>query len=50
MIATAVEAAANMCGYLINPLSAMAAIWHHIIVSFQVLGTERVHWNLDITG
>jgi hypothetical protein len=29
----------------INPLSAMVAIWHHIIVSFQVFGTERVHWN-----
>ena len=35
---------------LINPLSVMVAIWHHIIVSFKVFGTERVHWNLDISG
>jgi hypothetical protein len=34
----------------INPVSAVVAIWHHIIVSFNALGTERVHWNLDITG
>ena len=31
----------------INPLSAMVAIWHNIIVSFKVLGTERIHCNLD---
>jgi hypothetical protein len=31
-----------------NPLSAMVAIWRHIMVSCQVFGTERVHWNLDI--
>ena len=30
------------------PLSAMVAIWHHIIVSFSVFVTERVHLNLDI--
>jgi hypothetical protein len=28
----------------------MVAIWRHIIVSFQVFGTERVHWNLDFLG
>jgi hypothetical protein len=33
-----------------NPLSAMVAIWRHIIVSFQVFGTERVHCNLDCLG
>ena len=27
----------------VNPLSAMVAIWHHIIVSDEVFGTERVH-------
>ena len=35
---------------VLNPLSALVVIWHHIIVSFQVFGTERVHWNLDILG
>ena len=25
----------------VNPLSAMVAIWRHIIVSFEVFGTER---------
>ena len=24
----------------VNPLSAMVAIWHHIIVTFQVFGTS----------
>jgi hypothetical protein len=33
-----------------NPLSAMVTIWHHIIVSFKVFGTERVHLNLDMLG
>jgi hypothetical protein len=33
-----------------NPLSAMVAIWHHIIVSFHVFGTGRVQWNLDFLG
>jgi hypothetical protein len=33
-----------------NPLSAIVAIWCHIIVSLQVSCTESVHWNLDITG
>jgi hypothetical protein len=37
-------------GDSINPLSAIVAIWRHIIVSFQVFGTERVHWNLDFLG
>ena len=35
-------------GSLINPVSAMVAIWCHIIVSFQVCATEMVRWNLDI--
>jgi hypothetical protein len=36
---------------IINPLSAMVAIWRHILVSFQVFGTEKkLHWNLDILG
>ena len=26
----------------LNPLSAMVAIWRHIIASFKVFGTERV--------
>ena len=33
-----------------NPLSALVAIWHHIIVTFKVFGTERVHWNLVMMG
>ena len=32
------------------PLSAMVAIWHHIVVSFNFFGTERVHSNFDILG
>ena len=35
---------------IINPLSAMVAIWHRIIVSFKEFGTERVHLNFDIPG
>ena len=34
----------------INPVSVMAATWRHIIVSLQVCGTARLHWNLDILG
>ena len=41
---------ASLAAHIFNPVSAMVAIWHHIIVSFQVLVTERVHWNLDILG
>jgi hypothetical protein len=40
----------DCCCPVSNPLSAMVAIWRHIIVSFQVIGTERVGWNLDILG
>jgi hypothetical protein len=34
----------------LNPLSAMGDFRHLIIVSFQVFGKERVHWNLDFLG
>ena len=42
------DANGNSVEGVISPLSAMVARWHHIIVSFKVFGTERVHWNLDL--
>ena len=44
------ELAIHCIARRLNPLSAMVAIWHHIIVSYQVFCTERVHWNLDFLG
>ena len=32
---------------LLNPLSTMVVIWHHIIVSFKSFGTERVVYHLN---
>jgi hypothetical protein len=32
----------------INPLSAVVAIWRHIVASFNVFATERVHLKLNI--